>query len=213
MNLWHDFQTNNGKVIHKWVHYFPIYERHLSDSRNKTITFLEIGVSKGGSLQMWSRFFGPLATIVGIDIDPSCKQHESDGVHVRLGDQSDPRFLNEIINEFGPPDIVLDDGSHRMDHILASFQFLYPKLPKTGLYIVEDLHTAYWEEYGGGVNKTDTFINVSKNFIDRLNADHSRGVIEPDFITKNTFSIAFYDSVIVMERGTIPYKKAPQIGT
>jgi cephalosporin hydroxylase len=212
MNLWQDFQTNNGKLIHKWVHYFPIYERHLSDWRNKTITFLEIGVSKGGSLQMWSRFFGPLATIVGIDIDPSCKQHEGDGIHVRIGDQSDPKFLEEIINEFGLPDIVLDDGSHRMDHILASFQFLYQKLPKNGLYIVEDLHTAYWEEYGGGVHKPETFINVSKNFVDRLNADHSRGVIEPDFITRNTFSIAFYDSVVVIERGAIPYKKAPQIG-
>ncbi len=212
MNLWQDFQINNGKMIRKWVHYFPIYERHLSDWRNKTITFLEIGVNQGGSLQMWSRFFGPLATIVGIDINPSCKQHEGDGIQVRIGDQSDPKFLGEIIDEFGLPDIVLDDGSHRMDHILSSFQFLYPKLPKNGLYIVEDLHTAYWEEYGGGLQNPRTFINVSKNFIDRLNADHSRGEIEPDFITRNTFSIAFYDSVVVLERGTIPYKKAPRIG-
>jgi hypothetical protein len=161
---------------------------------------------------MWSRFFGPLATIVGIDINPSCKDHEADGIHVRIGDQSDPKFLQDIIDEFGIPDIVLDDGSHRMEHILASFQYLYPKLPKNGLYIVEDLHTAYWPEYGGGINNPNTFINISKNFIDNLNADHSRGAREPDFITRNTFSISFYDSVVVMERGSIPYKKAPQIG-
>ena len=99
-----------------------------------------------------------------------------------------------------------------MEHILASFQYLYPKLPKNGLYIVEDLHTAYWPEYGGGINNPNTFINISKNFIDNLNADHSRGAREPDFITRNTFSISFYDSVVVMERGSIPYKKAPQIG-
>lgn len=161
---------------------------------------------------MWSRFFGPLATIVGIDINPSCKQHESDGIHVRIGDQSDPKFLEQVINEFGIPDIVLDDGSHKMNHILSSFQYLYPKLPKNGLYIVEDLHTAYWDEYGGGINKPDTFINISKNFIDRLNADHSRGAFQSDFITKHTFAISFYDSVVVLERGTIPYKKAPQTG-
>jgi hypothetical protein len=161
---------------------------------------------------MWSRFFGPLTTVIGIDVNPACKQHESDGIHVRIGDQSDPKFLEEVINEFGVPDIVLDDGSHRMDHIFSSFQYLYPRLPKNGLYIVEDLHTAYWEEFGGGVEKPNTFINLSKNFVDKLNADHSRGAIQPDFITRNTFSICFYDSVVVMERGTIPYKKAPETG-
>jgi hypothetical protein len=212
MNLWQDFQTNDGKLIHKWAHYFPIYERHLSGWRNKTITVLEIGVFKGGSLQMWSRFFGPLATIVGIDLDPSCKAYEGDGIHVRIGDQSDPSFLKSVIEEFGAPDIVLDDGSHQMDHILKSFEYLYTKLPKNGIYIIEDLHTAYWEEYGGGVNKPESFINISKTFIDGLNADHSRGVIQPDFITRNTFGISFYDSVVVFERGTIPYKKAPKIG-
>ena len=44
MNLWQDFKINNGKVIHKWMHYFPIYEKHLSQWRNKTLTFMEIGV-------------------------------------------------------------------------------------------------------------------------------------------------------------------------
>ena len=98
MNLWQDFQTNDKKLIHKWMHYFPIYERHLSSYRNKTITMLEIGVSKGGSLQMWQRFLGPMATLIGIDIDPSCKEHEGDNIFVRIGDQSDKSFLQLIIN-------------------------------------------------------------------------------------------------------------------
>ena len=212
MNLWQSFQTNSKKVIHKWAHYFPIYERHLAEYRNKTITVLEIGVSKGGSLQMWSNFFGPLATIVGIDIDPQCKGHEGDGIHVRIRNQSDANFLDQIVKEFGIPDIVIDDGSHKMDDIISSFQYLYPKLPKNGTYIVEDLHTAYWEEFGGGLNNPNTFINVAKNFIDSINADYTRGAIEPDFITRHTFGISFYDSVVVMQMGSIPYKKAPKIG-
>ena len=32
------------------------------------MTFLEIGVSLGGSLEMWRNYFGPEATIVGLDI-------------------------------------------------------------------------------------------------------------------------------------------------
>jgi len=212
MNLWQDFLTNDGKVIHKWVHYFPIYERHFSWYRNKSLVFLEIGVAGGGSLAMWQRFFGPFAKIVGIDIAEECRQHEAPGIFVRIGDQGDEKFLAKIIGEFGVPDVVLDDGSHRMEHIARSFNFLYPKLPKNGIYAVEDLHTAYWEEFGGGVDKPDTFINMAKNFVDRLNADHTRGTIAPDFITRQTFGISFYDSVVVFEKGEVYRKEAPRIG-
>jgi cephalosporin hydroxylase len=212
MDLWQDFLTNDGKLIHKWVHYFSIYERHFAWFRGKSITFLEIGVSKGGSLQMWQRYFGPLAKIVGIDIDPACLQHEQPGISVRIGDQSDPVFLQSVIDEFGTPDVVLDDGSHRMDHIGATFEFLYPRLPKNGIYMVEDLHTAYWEEYGGGVDAPASFINKCKRFIDSLNADHSRGAVPVDAMTTGTFGISFYDSVVAFEKGHVWRKEAPQIG-
>ncbi len=212
MNLWQDFLTNDQKIIHKWVHYFPIYERHFSGWRNKSLTFLEIGVSRGGSLQMWQRFFGPLCKIVGIDIDPQCKAHESPGIFVRIGDQSDPAFLQSIIDEFGVPDIVLDDGSHRMDHIAGSFHFLYTKMHKNAIYMVEDLHTAYWEEFGGGLEKPGTFINFAKQCVDRLNADHTRGRLKPDAITRQTFGISFYDSIVCFEKGDVWWKIAPMTG-
>jgi hypothetical protein len=212
MNLWQDFLTNDGKRIHKWVHYFPIYERHFSWYCNKSLTFLEIGVARGGSLPMWQRFFGPLARIVGIDHDEKCKAHEAPGIFVRIGDQGDAQFLQSLIDEFGVPDVVLDDGSHRMDLTAKSFEFLYPLMPKNAIYMVEDMHTAYWEEFGGGVSNPDTFINKSKEFIDRLNADHSRGQVAPDFITRGTFGISFYDSVVVFEKGDVWRKEAIRVG-
>ena len=213
MDLWQDFLTNDGKLIHKWVHYFGIYERHFSWFRGKSVTFLEIGVSKGGSLQMWQRYFGPLARIVGIDIDPSCRAHEQPGISVRVGDQGDPAFLQEIIEEFGVPDIVLDDGSHQMRHVNATFDLLYPKLPKNGIYMVEDLHTAYWPGFGGGLKREGTFIETVKDLIDELNADHSRGALAPTAFTRSTHSMHIYDSMVVFERGRHTAKGAPQIGT
>jgi hypothetical protein len=212
MGLWRDFLTNDGKVIHKWVHYFPVYERHFSWYCNKSLTFLEIGVAKGGSLPMWQRFFGPLAKIVGIDIEEKCKAHEAEGIFVRIGDQADERFLQDLIDEFGVPDVVLDDGSHRMEQTAKSFHFLYPRMPKNAIYMVEDLHTSYWPEFGGGVDNPHTFVNLSKSFVDRLNADHSRGQIAPDFITRQTFGISFYDSVVVFEKGDVWRKEAPRTG-
>jgi hypothetical protein len=161
---------------------------------------------------MWKRYLGPHGRIVGIDINPECKDFEEDQIEVRIGDQSDSRFLQTLIDEFGQPDIVLDDGSHIMSHVTASFGFLYPRTAPSGVYMVEDLHTAYWEEYEGGLGKPSTFIEFSKRLIDELNAEHTRQTLAPTDFTKSTLSMHFYDSVIVFERGKHTKKWAPQVG-
>ncbi|MDE3016006.1 MAG: class I SAM-dependent methyltransferase, partial [Pseudomonadota bacterium] len=176
MSLWDDFLTNQDDLrINKWAHYFPIYERHLQRFRNLDVTLLEIGVNHGGSLKLWKRFLGPYAKIVGIDINPQCVKAEEEQIQIRIGSQSDGAFLDGLLDEIGIPDIVIDDGSHVMKDVNVTFDYLYPKLLKNSVYLVEDLHTAYWEEYGGGAGKPDSFIERCKHFIDVLNADHSRG--------------------------------------
>jgi hypothetical protein len=202
MNLWADFLTNDQRPIHKWKHYFPIYERHFKEWIYKPVTFIEIGCGKGGSLQMWKRYFGPYAVIIGIDINEDCKNFEEDQIHVRIGGQQDTVLLQSIIDEFGVPDIVLDDGSHHMEHIHASFEFLYPLLSKNGIYMVEDLHTAYWSEFGGGLGNKSSFIEICKDLIDQINADHSRGAVPKTDFSMMTMSMHFYDSVIAFERGS-----------
>lgn len=202
MSLWSDFLNNNGRVIHKWPHYFPIYERHFDSWRDKSLVFFEIGVYKGGSLQMWKKYFGPHAQIVGIDIKSRCQKFEEDQVSVRIGDQSDHQFLSSLVEEFGPPDIVLDDGSHQMDHISSTFDFLYPKMTKNGVYMVEDLHTAYWDEFGGGLHREGTFMERCKVLVDKLNQEHTRGALPEDDFSRFTQSMHFYNSIVVFEKGT-----------
>jgi hypothetical protein len=201
MTLWSDFLTNTGKVADKWKHYFPVYERHFGGFVNRPVTVLEIGVQRGGSLQMWKRYFGPHARIIGVDIDPSCKAHEEDQIEIRIGAQQDEVFLKAVDDEFGRFDIVLDDGGHIMSHISTSFRFLYPRMAASGVYLVEDLHTAYWPEYEGGLHRKSTFIEQAKDLIDELNADHSRGERPATEFTTTTLSMHFYDSVVVFERG------------
>jgi len=213
MTLWSDFLNNKGRIIHKWNHYFPVYEKHFSRYVNRPVIFLEIGVYKGGSLQMWKRYFGPYAQIIGIDINPACAAFEEDQIAIRIGDQSDPAFLDSIIAEFGKPDIILDDGSHIMEHVKASFSHLYPKMADNGLYMVEDLQTSYWNEFGGGVKRPGTFIELCKDLIDQLNADWSRNVLPPTEFTRTTQSMHFYDAIAVFERGKTLSKKSFVIGT
>jgi hypothetical protein len=201
MSLWSLFLTNRDRGVHKWTHYFPIYERHFAAFRNTSFTIFEIGVSHGGSLQLWKKYFGPLATIVGVDLNPECAAFEEAQIHIRIGNQSDTVLLRSLVDEFGAPDIVVDDGSHMMSDIKATFDYLYPLMPSRSVYLVEDLHTAYWDAWEGGLRREGSFIEYCKDMIDALHATYTHGQLAESTFSKNTLSMHFYDSVVVFEKG------------
>jgi hypothetical protein len=213
MNLWDYFQNNTGKKITKWTHYFWVYEKHFAHLRDKEFKMLEIGVLNGGSLEMWRNYF-PKAKIVGIDINPDCRNHEQadKNIFVRIGDQSDEKFLQSLVDEFGEFDLILDDGSHHVDHVNRTFQYLYPKLKDGGIYFIEDTHAAYWPSHGGSINAPESIHNVAKDMIDSINADHARGQKTPDYYTKNVKCMTVYDSIIVFDKGDVGLKYPQEIG-
>ena len=211
MELWNYFTTNKGKKITKWKHYFPIYEKHFTPIRNKPIKILEIGILNGGSLEMW-RYYFPEATIVGIDINPLCKEHEQEGINIRIGDQTDEKFLQSLIDEFGTFDLIIDDGSHHVAHVNKTFQFLFPKLADEGIYFIEDTHAAYWDSHGGSIKEPESINNVAKGMIDSINADHARGQKEPNYFTRNVKCMSVYDSIIVFDKGNVGEKVPMEIG-
>jgi hypothetical protein len=78
--------------------------------------------------------------------------------------------------------------------------------------MIEDLHTAYWPEYGGGLGQPGTFIELCKKLLDELNADHTRGALPPTEFTRSTVSMHFYDSLAIFERGRSTRKTGFRIG-
>jgi cephalosporin hydroxylase len=212
MSLYSEFLRHQGRKVHKWTQYFPMYERHLGRYRNLPLTLLEIGSGEGGSAQLWKRWLGPYAQIVSVDINPACAKFEESQIAVRIGSQADPAFLNNVLAEFGRPDIIIDDGSHVMSHVVTTFRQLYLRLSPNGVYFVEDMHTAYWDEYEGGLHRPGSFIELCKHLIDELNADWSRNALPATEFTRNTTSMHFYDSAVVFERGRIPAKLSVAIG-
>ncbi|MBV9859805.1 MAG: class I SAM-dependent methyltransferase [Alphaproteobacteria bacterium] len=186
-------------------HYFPIYERHLSRYVGHPVTVFEIGTGEGGSCQMWKYYFGPMCRIVTIDIADK-KEFAESQIFVRTGSQDDAEFLGNIVAEFGPPDIVLDDGSHLMTHINASFRALFPAMSTNGTYLVEDLNTAYWADFGGGLRVGGSFIERCKLLIDEMNAEYTNGALAPSAEGRAICNISFYKGIVVLE-------KAPFINT
>jgi len=164
----------------KWAHfhwYTQHYERHFAPLRNDPVRVLEIGVGGydnpeigGGSLRMWQLFF-PRGLVYGLDL---FEKPHTYGPRTRTiqGDQSDPKFLNELGCELGPFDIIIDDGSHVNDHVKTSFRSLFPHVRPGGLYIIEDLQTAYWPGYGGNdhdLHDENTSLTMLKDLVDGLN--------------------------------------------
>ncbi|MGK7866464.1 hypothetical protein [Falsiroseomonas sp. E2-1-a20] len=206
----HRYFLNNGhKRLHKWMHYFDIYERHFARFRNRQATMLEIGVFGGGSLAMWKDYLGPGSRLIGVDINPDCKAHEADGIEVFIGSQDDPALMSRILAAYPDIDIVLDDGSHMMHHQIASFELLYHRISAHGVYMVEDLHTCYWNEYGGGLRRPGTFMEYAKGLLDELNAVHSRGAVAVTPFTAATFAMSAYDSIIAFDRRPQGTRQAP----
>lgn len=141
--------------------YLPHYWAHFRDIRHAVRHVIEIGVQSECSVRMWEEFF-PNATIYGLDIDPACQSHEGGRVRIRIGDQSDPAFLRSVLAEMdGAPDIVIDDGSHKPNHQIATFNVLFPNLSEHGLYVIEDT--------GGVVNDPQLqTVNEMKSLVDHV---------------------------------------------
>jgi len=204
------FFNNPGRLMQKWHHYFDIYHRHFAPFRGQSPVVLEIGVLQGGSLQMWKEYFGPGAQIVGLDIDPRCAQFEEAQVSVMIGDQADRAFLAQVKRRFPRIDIVIDDGGHQMGQQITSFEELFPHVQPNGVYLCEDVHTSVMASHQGAYRKPGTFLEYSKGLVDRLYAWYSEQpeVFKVDELTRSTYALHFYDSVLVVEKR--PVERAVQ---
>jgi len=206
------YAGGQGHVIHKWHHYIPIYERYLSRFRGRPVRFLEIGVSQGGSLQMWRSYFGRDAVIYGIDIDPRCQEHDGVAGRVRIGSQGDHAFLTSVVREMGGLDIVLDDGSHRMGHIRSSLTSLFPRLEHGGIYMIEDLHTAYWRSFGGGYRAKANFFNFTTELIHDMHRWYHQKGMRHAAISEHCTGVHVHDSITVLEKGHVYPPTHSQVG-
>jgi SAM-dependent methyltransferase len=214
---------HSGRLMHKWRHYLEIYDTHLARFRGgfippsggepRGLRLLELGVSHGGSLQLWRKYFGAGATIVGIDIDPACRAAEEEGERVRIGSQADAAFLRAVVEEMGGVDVVIDDGSHVSAHQRASFDTLFPLLSDGGVYIAEDLHASYWPGYHqGGWRRRGTFIEATKSLVDDMHGWYHRRRLARPYAKTEVHGVHFYDSVVVVEKRRRPRPSHTRIG-
>ena len=206
----------------KWGNHFytPHYERHLRHLRDKPFTLLEIGIGGyrqdkqgGASLRMWRDFF-PNAQIVGLDIED---KSFVDGGRIRsyCGSQTDPAVLQRIVDDSDVIRVIVDDGSHRPEHIRETFAYLFPKLADGGVYAIEDTHTSYWPNWGGSevLSAPDSTMAMVKDLLDGLNYEEFLDrSYEPTYADVNIRAVHAYHNLVIIEKGRNQERTSPPRG-
>lgn len=142
--------TYNYEPCHGTHEYTPIYWDLFHTQRLQVRSVLEIGINKGCSLQMWEEFF-PNAKIIGLDIEPPASIVNTGRIKMFKADQADPHAVRNALQvaQAHPFDVIIDDGSHRMDDQVVTLKTLAPLLSDIGIYVIEDIPRAdtTWHDF------------------------------------------------------------------
>jgi hypothetical protein len=196
-----------GRGLWKWRHYFEIYHRHFKSFVGREVHVVEIGVYSGGSLDMWKEYFGPGSTIYGVDIEPACRAYEDAQIRIFIGDQADPAFWREFVQQVTAIDIVIDDGGHHPYQQVVTLEALLPQIRPGGVYLCEDAK--------GPTNEFHDYVNgLSRNLHSRVGIPGHDAVRPTDF-QRMVQGIHLYPWVTVIERraGPLDELSAPKHGT
>ena len=162
------FNTDKSSRTHWFTKHYEVYFELLRDAPLK---LLEIGVQSGASLRMWKQYF-PKAQIVGLDYFDVTPMEE-DRIKIIQGQQKDKDVLEKTLLN-GPFDIIIDDGSHQNIDIMASFEYLFPRMKPGGIYVIEDTTCTYWgDTHNVGENTT---MAKMKQLVDDVNSGGKTGI-------------------------------------
>ncbi|RFS93754.1 glycosyltransferase [Klebsiella aerogenes] len=173
-NLIECYNEHNGKSSDKWELYLHTYHQYLSSIRSHVNDFLEIGVQNGGSLEIWRDYFYNAENIVGCDINPECQKlkYDDNAIKIIIGNSS-TEIVKAQIQKISPSfDLIIDDGSHDSSDIIKSFLLYFPLIKDNGIYIIEDLHCSYWQDFEGGLYDPFSSMAFLKKLADVQNHEH-----------------------------------------
>jgi hypothetical protein len=128
------------------------YERRFEPIRRQVRAVLELGIHEGESLLMWRNYF-PQAIIAGLDLDPPAIEDATGRIRPYRGSQDDLTLLDRIAEECAPEgfDFIIDDCAHVGEIAKRSFWHLFDRrLKSTGVYVIEDWGTGYWQQWQDG---------------------------------------------------------------
>lgn len=158
---------NDGGHHGPRLHFTPVYEKYFNALKDLPINILEIGISTGNSLNLWTEFF-PNANVYGIDI-VDCKHMTRGKIKTFQCDQSNREEMKKIMEQLPLMDIIIDDGSHVISHQQITIATLFPFVKSKGMYWIEDLHTSDNQWQGKTLYGNDMSFKNDDSTVDFIN--------------------------------------------
>ncbi len=164
-----------------------LYKRKLAPLVGSRLKFLEIGVQDGSSIKKW-REMSSAWDVWGLDIDESCR-----GEQIVIGSQED----KEVLKQFEEFDVVIDDGGHTWKQQIETFEYLFPTLRSGGLYVIEDLHTSFWDEFNDyNISTVDYLAKLVPHINQKMANEETRLKGKSKLTNYQIDAIEFYPSIV-----------------
>lgn len=144
-NLANKFGTDKGTKKgerHGFTEFYdPYWEKYIG---KEDLTILEIGIEHGGSLRAINEYFDHMCQIYAIDINDDALSGFDNNIHTFHCNQGSQEEIMDFLTKIGNLkfDIIIDDGSHRLDDQMVSLYCLKDSVKEGGIYVLEDLHTS-----------------------------------------------------------------------
>ena len=189
--------------------YAEFYDNWFSKIRHSVTNICEIGVLDGSSLKVFHDYF-PNSNIIGLDIE-SKKEFENERIKTLTLDQGSTKNLTDFVNECEIKniqfDIIIDDGSHDVEHQQLTFGKLFKLVKPNGLYIIEDLGSSYFGINSDLYGYITTQTKLNNNTILFLNQRPFSSIWissnDLDYINKNVDYVSIFDKL----NDDLPYGK------
>jgi hypothetical protein len=156
---------------------------------------------------MWAEYF-PLAQITGLDFYEK-NLDVPPRVRIVRGSQDDPVLLAALNENHGPFDLIIDDGSHRPEHMIMSFSQLYPRMPPDGIYLIEDTQTCFMDHMGGTPTGQGTIYLLSYLLVLQMHRDEGyvpgHDEVDLSAVAAITESVTYLRNIICFKRGDNTY--------
>ena len=146
-------KSESDLISDKWSSYIEIYDKIFEKYSTKKINIAEIGVQNGGSLEVYNKYFANAQSIIGIDNNEKCKElnFSSSKIKLIIIDAASKAVVSKLNEYAGKYDIIIDDGSHTSEDIIKGFSNLFTLIESNGLYVIEDMHTSYFQSCNNGL--------------------------------------------------------------
>jgi cephalosporin hydroxylase len=145
----HNKTDKNTWNAHTGHTYGPVYEDLFNKIKDKSTNIMEIGIERGGSIQLWHDYFQN-ATIYGIDVmdekdvSSEIKNNSRIKLYTSINAYDNDFIKRTFTSNHIKFDMILDDGPHSLESMIFFVKYYSELLTNDGILVVEDIQNIEW---------------------------------------------------------------------